>query len=822
MHRQLLFIPLFLCTCMGGTSDRAEANSGACLLQTNRTQLQSNRTNASVGSSRWSMMPSLMKPAVLQETYPVESPRHLLHLSPRVTNAADSAEVAYSPGIVAPATAVASAEAVTLAASNIAKAVSAVTLAAANIHKEAKEETENVTEAVTASLPMMPMMRFVEEPLMPNVTEAVTASLPMMPQAAAPSSGPAPDAALPPSGIAGLFDTMRFTVVRIQAIVAKADWLQPYKQPTDTPFIGSGFVVEGGSDDPVFLTNAHVVENAHTVQVQLPAIGQMIFEAYVPLICKRFDLAVVQLKEPKKFWEALAKANGTMHALPIRPNAVSLGLEVAAVGFPLGSSSLKLSRGIISGTEMVDGTICYQSTAPISPGSSGGPLFAVGSESVPANVSDLQVIGVNFASSVSEGAQNVNYVVPTIHLLQVLSEFFDMKASFLNTAASIQADENTSTVVAPMLSQLRPLSVHRKHHQHAPLAVASISNTQPPSNPNQPKSQPVYPHIQLRIAPVDTIGIEANDALYNTSGGCNSGVFLSRMLPTSALRFANPPVPERSFLTSVDNVTLDSFGMGRTANFLGDPTPFESLMSLREKVDDPVTLTVCQQGKETQHVVSIRWRPEYSLAVEDVEEPYFENEAMKYEIFAGITIMQMTTNHIADLLKSGRPQTLSRWLLIENQAEPRLLITDVEEGTYASRVLTPGMVVQAINGKNVSKLGDIRKEFSPTGIAWTLETDRGIMFSVKFNDALTEQVTSADSSSGKQYLLSPAPLAAAKKMKLVQRDVPGFQPEASMRGETPDTWMATARNSVPAETRIDTSRGSLAGRALSPDRGLVF
>jgi len=281
-------------------------------------------------------------------------------------------------------------------------------------------------------------------------------------------------------------------------------------------------------------------------------------------------------------------------------------------------------------------------------------------------------------------------------------------------------------------------------------------------------------------------------------------------------------VPERSFLTSVDNVTLDSFGMGRTANFLGDPTPFESLMSLREKVDDPVTLTVCQQGKETQHVVSIRWRPEYSLAVEDVEEPYFENEAMKYEIFAGITIMQMTTNHIADLLKSGRPQTLSRWLLIENQAEPRLLITDVEEGTYASRVLTPGMVVQAINGKNVSKLGDIRKEFSPTGIAWTLETDRGIMFSVKFNEALTEQVTSADSSSGKQYLLSPAPLAAAKKMKLVHRDVPGFQPEASMRGETPDTWMATARNSVPAETRIDTSRGSLVGRALSPDRGLVF
>merc|ERR1740117_1317451 len=166
---------MFLCTCIGGASDRAEAHSGSCLLQTNRTQLQANRTHASVGSRRWSMMPSLMKPAsaLLQETYPAESPQHLLHLSPRVANAAESAEVAYSPGIVAPATAVASAEAgtsasdspvalaaprpgvvlreeaVTLAASNIAKAVSAVTLAAASINKEAKEETENVTEAVT-------------------------------------------------------------------------------------------------------------------------------------------------------------------------------------------------------------------------------------------------------------------------------------------------------------------------------------------------------------------------------------------------------------------------------------------------------------------------------------------------------------------------------------------------------------------------------------------------------------------------------------------------------------------------------------------------
>jgi S1-C subfamily serine protease len=629
--------------------------------------------------------------------------------------------------------------------------------------KQLAEQLAEPTQSISAVTPpqaagTLPMMRFMEESTMANA--------------------PSPEAM---SGFAGLFDGMRFTVVRIQAIVGKVDWLQPYKQPSDSPFIGSGFVVDTGTgtEDPVFLTNAHVVQDARVVQVQLPAIGQMIFDAYVPLICKRFDLAVVQLKDPKAFKEAMAQHNGTMHALPVRPSMVSLGLEVAAVGFPLGSSSLKLSRGIISGTEMVDSTICYQSTAPISPGSSGGPLFAVNSEKGDlGKAEDLQVIGVNFASSSSEGAQNVNYVVPTIHLLQVLHEFRQLKFNIarqanssdtqMTASGSVGVSGATSGGVAVLAGEHRQVRAgsphqHRDHGKgHKKAAVESIA-----ASPEVRKAQKKYPHFQLRIAPIDAIGIESSEALYSTSGGCQKGVFLSRILPTSALRFAKPPVPERSFLTWVDNVTIDSFGMGRTANFLGDPTPFESLMLLRETLDDMVTLTICQHGRETQHVVSIRWRPEFEVAVQDIEEPHFEESATSFEIFAGVTIMQMTSNHIVELLKSGRPQTLSRWLLIENQEVPRLIITHVEEGTYASRVLTSGMVIQKINGQNVSTLAELRERFQPQGIAWTLETDRGLLFSVQFKETLIEQVNAAASATQLHYLLSEGAMQAAKNLKLI-------------------------------------------------------
>jgi S1-C subfamily serine protease len=566
---------------------------------------------------------------------------------------------------------------------------------------------------------------------------------------------------------------MRFTVVRIQAIVTEVDWLQPYKQSSDSPFIGSGFVVDTGTDDIVILTNAHVVQDAHALQVQLPAIGQTFFEAFVPLICKKFDLAVLQLKQPHKLREALVQNNGTMNALHVRPSKVSLGLEVAAVGFPLGSSSLKLSRGIISGTEMVDGTICFQTTAAISPGSSGGPLFALGLESGNSTqVEDLHIIGVNFASSVSEGAQNINYVVPAIHVVQVLEEFHRVSTNVSNPATFGSSVDTDSTTVLPSDASTEGALANENQtnliRSHQPSSVQSEHDPHRRQDARTPENK--YPHIQLRIAPIDAISIEASDALYNTSGGCTSGVFVSRILPTSALHFAEPPIPERSFLISVDNVTLDSFGMGRTADFLGDPTSFESLMMLKEKVDDPVSLMVCQQGLQTNHVVSIRWRPEYAVGVHDVEEPRFEERALEFDFFAGVTLMQMTLNHIAELLKDGHAQTLTRWMLPENQHMPRLLITHVEEGTYASRVLSPGMVVQKINEKNVSTLADLRKDFCPEGIAWTLETDHGVFFSVKFKDALSDQVSNAALYPGSHHLLSPAPLRAAKELNLLAAD----------------------------------------------------
>ena len=57
----------------------------------------------------------------------------------------------------------------------------------------------------------------------------------------------------------------------------------------------------------------------------------------------------------------------------------------------------------------MDGNICIQSTAPISPGSSGGPLL---------NNDGSEVVGVNFAKA-TEG-ENINYVIPAWRVKQLI------------------------------------------------------------------------------------------------------------------------------------------------------------------------------------------------------------------------------------------------------------------------------------------------------------------------------------------------------------------------------------------------------------------
>ena len=129
---------------------------------------------------------------------------------------------------------------------------------------------------------------------------------------------------------------------------------------------GTGFLV---SADGVIVTNYHVIQEGNVAVVKLSD-GTALPVDGVLAADKVRDLAVIKVHG--KTFRTLTLGNS---------DRVQVGEEVVAIGNPLGLE-LTVSNGILSGVRTVEkgGGKFLQVTAPISHGSSGGPLFNMAGE----------------------------------------------------------------------------------------------------------------------------------------------------------------------------------------------------------------------------------------------------------------------------------------------------------------------------------------------------------------------------------------------------------------------------------------------------------
>jgi len=186
---------------------------------------------------------------------------------------------------------------------------------------------------------------------------------------------------------------------------------------------GSGFFVR----PDVVVTNYHVIEGASDGFAKIvgkPSTYQI--EGIVG-IDKTKDLALLKVKGVRGRPLALADIS-----------KIQVGQEVFAFGNPKGLEGT-ISTGIISGSSLrtVANENLIQITAPISPGSSGGPVVNRRGE----------VIGVA-VSSLKDG-QNLNFVVPSSYLALLLANSKEV-VSLSNVAHA--GKDSVKSVSAPSLS----------------------------------------------------------------------------------------------------------------------------------------------------------------------------------------------------------------------------------------------------------------------------------------------------------------------------------------------------------------------------------
>jgi len=171
---------------------------------------------------------------------------------------------------------------------------------------------------------------------------------------------------------------------------------------------GSGFLV---SEDGLVVTNYHVIEDAQLATVLLSNELRCIVEGVVAWD-RSADLALLKIQGKKLpclevSSPALRRSSSGPSEASVQP-LPEIGAKVYAIGSPKGLTNT-LSEGLVSGhREIRLGLQAIQTTAAISPGSSGGPLLTA----------DGKVAGVT--TLFLQGGQNLNFAVPADRVAKLI------------------------------------------------------------------------------------------------------------------------------------------------------------------------------------------------------------------------------------------------------------------------------------------------------------------------------------------------------------------------------------------------------------------
>lgn len=159
--------------------------------------------------------------------------------------------------------------------------------------------------------------------------------------------------------------------------------IKTFDEDGDETGIGSGFVIGGGR----IVTNAHVVEGAARVRVYDRDDKLLGTAEYAQAVSTTSDLAILPAMAPN------------VAPIPLAAAPPEVGESVLAIGAPEGLTN-SVSDGIVSAFRVLAGRRVMQITAPLSEGSSGGPVLNRRGELVGVSVSVLRA------------GQNLNFAVP--------------------------------------------------------------------------------------------------------------------------------------------------------------------------------------------------------------------------------------------------------------------------------------------------------------------------------------------------------------------------------------------------------------------------
>jgi S1-C subfamily serine protease len=183
---------------------------------------------------------------------------------------------------------------------------------------------------------------------------------------------------------------------------------QPPKSKNVAIVTGTGFLF--GSQDYI-ITNYHVVKG--TIEVTVKFLNGESINAEVIATDTQNDVAVLKLTKSPDFQSREMKFGDS--------SRVRMGDKVFTIGYPsinIMGFKPKYTEGVISAvTGIKDNPTVFQTTVPIQPGNSGGPLFNDKGEVVGLTTSSLSLLAIESMGAVP---QSVNYAVKSSFVKKII------------------------------------------------------------------------------------------------------------------------------------------------------------------------------------------------------------------------------------------------------------------------------------------------------------------------------------------------------------------------------------------------------------------
>lgn len=205
----------------------------------------------------------------------------------------------------------------------------------------------------------------------------------------------------------GLYTGENLTNEQIAKFEQSVVMLVKYNSSGESIGFGSAFAVDYG----LYLTNYHVIDGASSYMIYTEK-DQVYEVSGIVAVDKTNDLALVKTK---------IRTNVPPLQIGSSQN-LAKGQDVVAIGNPEGLQNT-VSTGIISGLRYINNQSLIQITAPIAPGSSGGPLFNKKGEVIGVTTSSLMEGNLNFAVHIDYATSWINkYNAMTFKDIKVLNQ----------------------------------------------------------------------------------------------------------------------------------------------------------------------------------------------------------------------------------------------------------------------------------------------------------------------------------------------------------------------------------------------------------------